>query len=126
MNVDAHDCEDATTRNATRCHGAPSVILRGVGAPNTTGFPLDGLSQPFRTATAHNSTGLPGAGGTQYVYMIRFERTLFDFGGVQYLLRQIFLLILSPFRLTAFFDGAGTNSGREAATVGSGCGCCRA
>ena len=84
MNVDAHDCEDATTRNATRCHGAPSVILRGVGAPNTTGFPLDGVSQPFRTATAHNSTGLPGAGGTQYVYMIRFERTLFDFGGVQY------------------------------------------
>ena len=102
MNVDAHDCEDATTRNATRCHGAPSVILRGVGAPNTTGFPLDGLSQPFRTATAHNSTGLPGAGGTQYVYMIRFERTLFDFGGVQYLLRQIFLLILSPFRLRDF------------------------
>ena len=38
----------------------------------------------FRTATTFNSTGLPGAKGTPYVYMIRFERTLFDFGGVQY------------------------------------------
>ena len=112
MNVDAHDCEDATTRNATRCHGAPSVILRGVGAPNTTGFPLDGLSQPFRTATAHNSTGLPGAGGTQYVYMIRFERTLFDFGGVQCKIVMLsrFAVRLSLTRKVSLFQ---TSSGRE-------------
>ena len=32
----------------------------------------------------------------------------------QYLLRQIFLLILSPFRFTDVFGGAGTTSGRGA------------
>eukprot|EP01046_Picozoa_sp_COSAG06_P026230 COSAG06_NODE_2248_length_7242_cov_2.199356_2_plen_584_part_00 len=109
--ADYKDCEGRPKGgNASKCHSSPSVILRGVGAPNTSNFPLGGRSPPFRTATAFNSTGLPGAHGTPYVYMIRFERTLFDFGGVQYQqwtdLDQV--AVVWHHYLTCFSESAGT------------------
>ena len=52
-----------------KCHGAPSVILRGVGPPGAAHFPVGGHSPPFRTRTGHNSSGIAGAHGTPYVYM---------------------------------------------------------
>ena len=102
MNVDAHDCEDATTRNASRCHGAPSVILRGVGAPNTTGFPLDGLlSLPHGDGAQLDGAARRGRDAVRLhdpvrAHTLRLRRCPVPAVGV------------------------------SAATVGSGCGCCRA
>jgi hypothetical protein len=110
--IDCHGSKHSP-RNASKCHSSPSVILRGVGAPNSsscsTKHPCQ-LFKPFYTATAYNSSGLQGAEGTPYVYMIRFERTLFDFGGVQYQqwtdLNQ--MAVVWHHYLTCFSESAGT------------------